>query len=110
MDNIKDDNYYVRKIIADMEFIVNHSKNINNEQFSENELLQDSMLFRLIQISENAVRLSNDFKNEHDEVPWFAIKGLRNRIVHDYGNVDLQIVYDTIKDDIPSVLALLQVL
>lgn len=33
-----------------------------------------------------------------------AIKGLRNRIVHEYGNVDLTIVYDTISNDIPNLL------
>ena len=41
-------------------------------------------------------------------MPWRAIKGLRNRIVHDYGQVDLSVVYDTIKYDIPEILEILQ--
>ena len=64
----------------------------------------DSMLFRLIQISENAKRLSDEYKDAHHSVPWTAIYGLRNRIVHDYGSVDLDIVYYTLKDDIPKLL------
>ena len=61
----------------------------------------------LYQISENARKLSNKFKTDHKSVPWQAIFGLRNRIVHDYGNVNLDIVYSTIKDDIPKLLEML---
>ena len=38
---------------------------------------------------------------KHDEIPWTDIAGLRNRIVHDYGNVDLDVVYSTLTEDIP---------
>lgn len=40
----------------------------------------------------------------HVVVPWNALYGLRNRIVHDYGNVDLNVVYETLKNDIPELL------
>ena len=61
-------------------------------------------MFRLIQISENAKRLSDEYKKVHTSVPWTAIYGLRNRIVNDYGSVDLDIIYSTLKDDIPELL------
>lgn len=61
-------------------------------------------MFRLIQISENSDKLTEDFKAYHSNIPWRAIKGLRNRIVHEYGNVDLSVVYDTVKNDIPQLL------
>ena len=61
-------------------------------------------MFRLIQISENSDRLTNDFKASHNGIPWRAIKGLRNRLVHEYGNVDLSIVYETVITDIPQLL------
>ena len=38
------------------------------------------------------------------------MKGMRNRIVHEYGNVDMSVVYDTVKDDIPVLLDLLRAL
>lgn len=40
-------------------------------------------------------------------MPWNALYGLRNRIVHDYGNVDLNVVYDTLKEDIPELLKII---
>lgn len=104
MDNIKNDFYYIEKISEDLSFIIEHMREVNKEEFAKNEVLQDSMMFRLIQISESAKKLSDDYKLEHKMVPWTAMYGLRNRIVHDYGNVDLRIVYDTLKNDIPELL------
>ncbi|MBP3900650.1 MAG: DUF86 domain-containing protein [Blautia sp.] len=108
MDNIKDDHYYVRKIKEDLTFIVKHMEKIDIEELSKHELLQDSMMFRLIQISENAKRLSDDYRDQHGIIPWTAIYGLRNRIVHDYGSVELTIVFDTLKNDIPGLLNLME--
>ena len=62
------------------------------------------MLFRMIQISENAKRLSEDYKQDRTNMPWNELAGLRNHIVHDYGNVDLNIVFETLKYDIPELM------
>lgn len=107
MDNTKNDDYYVGKLRDDLAFIVRHMKGISLEELTENEILLDSMMFRLIQISENSKKLSDEYKEEHSTVPWFAISGLRNRIVHDYGNVDLTIVHETLCKDIPDLLQLI---
>jgi uncharacterized protein with HEPN domain len=107
MDNIKNDDYYIEKVKNDLEFIVSHMADVDLEELSKNDLLLDSMLFRMIQISENAKCLTDDYKLSRPNVPWNAIYGLRNRIVHDYGNVDLNIVFDTLKNDIPQLLEML---
>ncbi|MFI3177040.1 MAG: DUF86 domain-containing protein [Eubacteriales bacterium] len=41
-------------------------------------------------------------------MPWNAMYGLRNRIVHDYGNVDLNVVFETLKYDIPELLKVME--
>ena len=46
-------------------------------------------------------RLTSEFKERNSSVPWGDIAGLRNKIVHDYGNVDLCVVFDALKYDIP---------
>lgn len=107
MDNVKDNVYYVQKIQKDLKFIVVHMKDVDIEELNKNEILLDSMLFRMIQISENAKKLSEDYKLSRGYVPWSALSGMRNRIVHDYGNVDLNVVYETLKNDIPELLELL---
>ncbi len=104
MDNTKDDKYYIQRIKKDLEFIVVHMQNVDIEELNKNEVLLDSMLFRMIQVSENAKKLSDEIKETNRDVPWRALAGFRNRIVHDYGNVDLNIVYETLKNDIPSIV------
>ena len=58
-------------------------------------------MFRIIQISENNKKLSSDFKYRNSNVPWAAINGMRNIIVHDYGNVSIEIIFDTVSNGIP---------
>lgn len=108
MDNVKNDSYYISKIKQDLSFIVNHMKDVNIEELNNNEVLLDSMLFRMIQISENAKKLTDGYKSKHSTIPWNALYGMRNRIVHDYGNVDLNIVFNTLKTDIPQLLNQMQ--
>ncbi len=103
MDNIKNDDYYVNKLLKDIKFIIEKTKGITLNELEENEVLCDSVLFRLIQISENSTKLTTDFKNSYKDIPWQAIKGMRNRIVHDYGEVEFTIVYQTITEDIPDI-------
>ena len=107
MDNVKTDNYYIQKIRRDLEFIVIHMRNVGIEELNANEILLDSMLFRMIQLSENAKKLSDEYKLLRGDITWIAIYGFRNRSVHDYGNVDLNVVYDTLKNDIPELLEIL---
>ena len=104
MDNMKDDNYYIQRIRKDLEFMVIHMRNVDIEDLKKDDVLLDSMLFRMIQVSENAKKLSDKYKENNCDVPWRALSGFRNRIVHDYGNVDLDIVYETLKNDIPNIL------
>ena len=107
MDNVKNDNYYIQKIRLDLEFIVIHMKDVDIEELNKNEILLDSMLFRMIQLSENAKKLTEQYKQKHNNIPWNAMYGLRNRIVHDYGNVDLNVVFETLKNDIPELLEII---
>ena len=102
MDNVKSDIYYINKVLKDIKFIIANTAGITLEELESNEILCDSVLFRLIQISENAGKISESFKSNHAEISWKAIKGMRNRIVHEYGDVKLDIVFETITKDIPD--------
>lgn len=81
---------------------------ISKAEINGNEVLLDSMLFRLIQVYENAKRLSDDYKETRKDIPWRNISGLRNRVVHDYGNVDLEVVYSTLTVDVPDLIKMFE--
>ncbi len=107
MDNTKDNEYYLKTIISDLDFIIAHTSGKTKAEIESNELLIDSIMFRIIQIAENNGKLSDEFKKQHTNVPWTAIKGMRNRIVHNYGVVDMTVIYDTIATDIPKMREIL---
>ena len=56
----------------------------------------------IIQIGELVGWLSEDFIGNHNEIPWHAIKEMRNLHAYDYENVDLEIVWNTLIEDIPK--------
>lgn len=55
----------------------------------------------IIQIGELVNRLSDECIEEYNRIPWHAIRGMRNLHAHDYENVDLEIVWNTLLEDIP---------
>ena len=108
MDNKKDNRYYLQKVVMDLTFICEHTNGLSREELEDNEVLVDSCLFRLIQVAENSDKLTAEFKAGYSAIPWRAMKGMRNRIVHEYGSVDLSVVFDTVMNDIPQLLTLLK--
>lgn len=64
----------------------------------------------MIQMSEHMNNISDDFKQIHKEIKWSDIKGFRNRLVHNYGNVNLDFVFVAITVDIPKLKEDLQLL
>jgi uncharacterized protein with HEPN domain len=108
MDNVKNNDYYLNKMLIDLEFMIEHTKGKTADEIEDNPLLMDSIMFRLVQIAENGEKLTDSFKAEHTEIKWKAIKGMRNRIVHDYGFIDMTIIYDTVTNSIPELYAQLK--
>lgn len=104
MDHKKDNQYYLKKIIMDLAFICEHTTEMTHEELASNEILVDSVMFRLIQIAENSDRLTLDFKAAYSAIPWRAMKGLRNKIIQEHGSLNLSIVHDTVRHDIPELL------
>ena len=102
MDNTKNDDYYLEKMKNNFDRILKVMDKVTFDEYTENIDLQDITMFNLIQISENAKNISVEFKEKNQDVSWTDIYGLRNRIVHDYGNVLLDIIYDTLSNDIPK--------
>ncbi len=70
MDNVKNDEYYIRRIFDDLTFIIRYMWETDAKTFSDNEILQDAMMFRLIQISENARKLSDQYRKQHPKISW----------------------------------------
>lgn len=81
----------------------------------QSDLQSDQMLLfavvRAIEIlGEAANKISEDVQTAHDSIPWRAMVGMRNRLVHAYFDVDTEMVWKTLQNEIPGLLAALQAL
>jgi uncharacterized protein with HEPN domain len=80
---------------------------------SRGDLERDRMLVLAIVkdveiIGEAASRTTPAMQAAHPEIPWAQIIAMRNRLIHAYFDVDLQVVWDTVRDDLPQLVALLE--
>ena len=72
------------------------------ESFASNEAVYNASLYLLATIGEAVSSLSNEFKQEHTEIPWQNIKDMRNILIHEYLNVSPIIVWKTICERLPE--------
>ena len=82
--------------------IVNYSKNATKKRFLKSPWDQAAVIRYLEIIGEAASNISNDYKKLNSEIPWRKISGFRNVLVHEYFGVDLNLVWQIIKEDIPE--------
>ena len=65
------------------------------EVFCSNSTYRNAVALCLMQIGELTIKLSQEFKDGHKEIPWRAIRGMRNVVAHEYGNIDEETVWET---------------
>ena len=92
----------VKKIIEYIDKIIEYTKDFDYESFQKDELVQDACFMNLTQIGEQANNIDDSFIDLHKDIKWKEMKGLRNRIVHDYDGVNMQIIWDTMRKDLPE--------
>ena len=78
------------------------SKGLTLEEFSQNELVYDACVLNFINLAESFKLLSESLKLKHTSIPYNQIIGMRNIAAHTYEGLDARILYDTIRNEIPS--------
>ena len=76
--------------------------------FLDDVKTQSAALHQLLLLGEGVKRLSAVFRDAHPEIPWKAIAGMRDQLIHEYDMVDLDEVWKILTGDLPHLLAKLQ--
>lgn len=98
LDKISDEANVAIKMLSDVE----------QSDFIADEILKRAAAMSVINIGELVKNLTSEFRNEHTNVPWKAISGFRDVAAHKYGTLDMNIVYNTVKIDIPMLMENIQ--
>ncbi len=87
-----------------------YASGVNRADLETNDEKVSARLYQITIIGEATKRLSSDFRQQHPEIPWREIAGMRDVIVHEYDQLDLDLVWDVIQIKLPELLPLLAAL
>jgi uncharacterized protein with HEPN domain len=96
---------------ADRERLLDIQESIENvrkysacgkDTFRNDELIQTWVLHHIQILGEAAARISDEFQEQHPDIPWFKIVGMRNILVHDYFKIDVNAVWSVVENDLPT--------
>lgn len=93
---------YLRDILESIRKIERYTKNIAFDDFVEDDLTQDGVVRNLEVIGEAVKNIPEDIKNKKPEVEWKKIAGLRDLLIHTYFGIDVDIVWDVVKNKLPE--------
>lgn len=104
----RDDEYALDILIAArkaLSFVVG----MNSDGFIDDVKTQSAVLFQLTVLGEATRRVSEAYRSVHPEISWVEMAATRNRIVHEYDEIDLDIVWEIASRELPDLVAKLQV-
>jgi uncharacterized protein with HEPN domain len=100
----RDDAVYVGHMLDLSRKVAAKVGGANRQQFDADENLRLALAHLLQTIGEAARRVSRSFQDAHPEIPWSGIVGMRHKVVHDYMDVDEDVVWRTSVEEIPRLV------
>jgi uncharacterized protein with HEPN domain len=98
------DKAYLLDILGSSRAALDYMDGRTWEEFSKDPILQDAIVRRLEIIGEASGRVSTETQRGYPQLPWQAMKGTRNRIIHEYDAIELEIIWDIVQKDLPLLI------
>lgn len=93
---------YLDDILESVEKIRRFTEGMSYEEFVDDPKTVDAVLRNFEVIGEAAKNVPDDIRKEYSDVPWSEMAGMRDTLIHGYATVELQIVWETIRKEIPT--------
>lgn len=91
----------LQHILESIELIEEYLEGVDEVSFSRNRQLQDAINRRIEIIGEAVKSISKSLKEKYPNVPWQTVSDMRNKLIHEYHGLDMEMVWQTSQDDIP---------
>lgn len=104
----KVDSVYIDHIQEALDKIGQYTDHVSKEEFLANSEKQDAVIRQLEIVGEATKRISSELREHNRQIPWSEMAGMRDKLIHDYIGVDIWIVWETVKTDVPSLKNLLK--
>ena len=104
----RDHSIGLRHMLDHAKAAVDFVSNQSFDSFSCNLMLQFALIHSVQVIGEAANRLPPSLRDQYPEIPWRNVIGMRNRLVHGYDVIDLKVLWDTTREDLPALILLLE--
>lgn len=101
----KDPRIYLLHVVECIDAIAGYVANHDKEAFSRDGLTQDAVQRRLAIIGEAVKNLSPDLRSRHPDIPWRRMAGMRDKLIHDYFGVDIDLVWEVSTTLLPPLKA-----
>ena len=88
--------------------ILRYTNNISRAELEVNDEKVSAILYQIAVIGEATKRLSQEFRQQHPEIPWRDIAGMRDVLIHKYDQVDFDVIWDVVQSKLPELLTLLE--
>ena len=98
------DEAHLHDMLAAARLACQYVEGISRGSFLADTEKQDAVIRRLELIGEAAGRVSAEYREANSAIPWRTLIGMRNILIHDYGNVDTAIVWETVQSSIPDLI------
>lgn len=90
----------LRKMINYIDKAFKYTQNCTYDMFSNNEEKIDATIFAISQIGELVKNIDKETQTKYPDIEWNILKGIRNRIVHDYEGINVNIIWDIVQNDL----------
>ena len=102
------DGAYLLDMLLAAQDVLEFSAGLPWSEFERSRLHQSAVLKAIETIGEAAAQVSEETREAHADVPWKEIIGMRNRLVHGYFDINLERVWETVQQDVPDLIRLIE--